>query len=65
MATDLKTSVDGVQLTRFYGGEERGVCVQVSAGYGKQVGLTRTEAEQLARELLAFAREEEVVYYGA
>ena len=65
MATDLKTSVDGVALTRFWGGTERGVCVQVSAGYNKQVGLTRAEAEQLAEDLLAFAREEEVVYYGA
>jgi len=65
MATDLKTEVPQVQLTRFYGGAERGVCVQVGAGYGKQVGLTRAEAEQLAKELLEFARGEEVVYYGA
>ena len=65
MATDLKTDTQGVSLTRFYGGAERGVCVQVSAGYGKQVGLTREEAEVLAQELLAFARGEEEVYYGA
>ena len=60
MATELKTRTqEGLQLTRFYGGAERGVCVQVSAGYGKQVGLTRAEAEVLAQELLAFARGEE------
>jgi len=67
MATDLKTRDKAVLMTRFYGGAERGTCVQVSSNrYKEQVQLTREQAAQLAHDLMAFAdgleRELEVEY---
>ena len=55
MATDLKTRDKAVMMTRFYGGEERGTCVQVSTDYGEYIRLSRAQAEQLAQDLMAFA----------
>jgi len=56
MATDLKTRDKAVLMTRFYGGAERGTCVQVSSNrYKEQVQLTREQAAQLAHDLMAFA----------
>jgi hypothetical protein len=56
MATELKTTETNTVLTRFYGGKERGVCIQVnSVKYNEHVQLTRTQAAQLAEDLLKFA----------
>lgn len=66
MSTELKALNERTTLTRFWGGTERGVCVQVTqsgqdardtfnplgVGY---VQLTREEAGQLGEMLLRFA----------
>ena len=74
MSTDLKSNTQNVTLTRFYGGEERKVCVQVTQpnpNYDTDEGgpmfnyvqLTRQEAAAVALDLLDFAagREQEEV----
>lgn len=69
MATELKSNTPDVSLTRFFGGQERGVCVQVTTTYTtqedffKHVRLTRDQARTLAADLAAFAAgvEEELV----
>lgn len=63
MATDLKTRDKAVMLTRFYGGEDKGTCVQVSTDYGQYIRLTREQAEQLALDLLDFAAKQEMAEY--
>ena len=62
MSTELKSRTPDVSLTRFFGGQERGVCVQVTTTYTanpedffKHVSLTRDEARTLAADLAAFA----------
>ena len=62
MATELKSTTEDVSLTRFYGGQDRGVCVQVTTTYTadpkdffKHIRLTRDEARTLAADLAAFA----------
>ena len=74
MATDIKSRADGVDMTRFWGGDSRGTCVQISMRrdstnnpvttadqFFTSVSLTREQAKQVAADLLAFAegREEE------
>jgi len=60
MATDLKTRTSTVKMTRFFGGQDRGTCVQVSADkFREQVSLTRAEAFAVAQDLLEFAAGEE------
>jgi hypothetical protein len=72
MATDLKTNGENFWMTRFFGGSDRGTCVQVTQpnpNYDTDAGgpmfntfqLTREDARQLAVELMLFAegREEE------
>ena len=60
MATDLKSHAQGVSLTRFFGGDERGVCVQVTTKrHGRSsvvVQLTRAQAAALAADLMDFAQ---------
>ena len=61
MATDLRSKTQGVQLTRFWGGEDRGACVQVTPTSLEQfVTLSREEARTLANDLLAFANKREI-----
>ena len=64
MATNLKSHADRVTLTRFFGGSDRGVCVQVTvdegAGQFEHVALTRAQAAALAADLLDFAQGREV-----
>jgi len=64
MSTELKTHADGVTLTRFFGGSDRGVCVQVTvdegAGQFEHVALTRAQAAAVAADLLDFAQGREV-----
>jgi hypothetical protein len=73
MATDLKSTAQGVSLTRFFGGEDRGVCVQVTTNrrtdptemsFFDSVQLTREQAAQLAKDLTAFAEGKEVEDFG-
>ncbi len=74
MSTDLKSHANGVSLTRFFGGKERGSCVQVTHKrfdptenrgpadkFFDSVQLTRAQAAALAADLMDFAqgREEE------
>jgi len=70
MSTDLRV-VPGTEIkqTRFWGGEGRGVCIQVTKskhypdddGWFDYIQLTRRQAGLLAEELLLFAAEKEVV----
>jgi len=66
MATDLKSNAQDVSLTRFFGGQHRGSCVQVTTtarSDGKwfdSVQLTRAQAAALAADLLDFAQGREV-----
>jgi hypothetical protein len=66
MATDLKSNTEDVMLTRFWGGEQRGTCVQVTTTYTadpkdffKHISLTREEARTVAEDLMAFATHNE------
>ena len=64
MSTELKSHAAEVTLTRFFGGSDRGTCVQVTAGRGvggDYVQLTRAQAAALAMDLMDFAagREQE------
>lgn len=74
MSTEIKSHANGVSLTRFFGGKERGSCVQVTqpnpnfdsdAGGDmfSHVQLTRAQAAALAADLQDFAqgREQEDV----
>ena len=74
MSTEIKSHANGVSLTRFFGGKERGSCVQVTqpnpnfdsdAGGDmfSHVQLTRAQAAAMAADLLDFAqgREQEDV----
>jgi|TARA_R100000458_G_C8145571_1_gene155119 hypothetical protein len=73
MATDIKSRADGVDMTRFWGGDDKGTCVQVSMRrdsvknpvttadqFFTSVSLTREQAKQVAADLLAFAEGKEV-----
>jgi len=64
MSTELKSHADRVALTRFFGGSDRGACVQVTvdegAGQFEHVALTRSQAAALAADLLDFAQGREV-----
>ena len=65
MATDLKTQAQGVKMTRFFGGLERGVCVQVDSDkFRGHVQLTREQARRLATDLMDFAQGREVEDVG-
>lgn len=58
MATELKSRAEDVTLTRYYGGAERGTCVQVTVGSGlntQYVSLTRAQAAALADDLMEYA----------
>ena len=69
MATELKSNTPDVSLTRFFGGQERGVCVQVTTTYTtqedffKHINLTREEARTVAQDLLKFAEGNEEEQY--
>ena len=77
MSTELKSHAQGVSLTRFWGGDRRGVCVQVTAkradsqpkgllpdtGF-ETVQLTKAQAAALAADLMDFAQGREVEDIG-
>ena len=66
MSTELKSHAQGVSLTRFWGGDNRGSCVQltqkktelpaVSDKFFDSVQLTRAQAAAMAADLLDFAQ---------
>ena len=73
MATDLKSHAQDVDLTRFWGGDTRGVCVQITTPAAKPlsrtsffdtVQLTRAQAAALAADLMDFAQGREVEDHG-
>lgn len=73
MSTDLRSHAKDVSLTRFFGGKDRGSCVQVTQRTDRRktqaddffdsVQLTRAQAAALAADLMDFAqgREQEDV----
>ena len=76
MATDIKSRADGVDMTRFWGGNDRGTCVQVTMRrnwaqpftaadqFFTSVSLTKEQAKQVAADLMAFAEGKEVEDFG-
>lgn len=69
MSTDLKgtDSINGnVMLTRYFGGIERGACVQVTPPGGTltpYLSLTKEQALELAVALVEFANGKRAEYY--
>jgi len=62
MSTDIKTDLPRHSLTEYYGGDERGICVQITAlkmedgdGY---ITLSSEEAEILIKDLKGFVKRE-------
>lgn len=59
MSTELKgtTALNGeVSLTRYWGGQDRGMCVQVTPQWGESfLCLTKQQAVELAVALVEFA----------
>lgn len=49
MSTELITEEDktGFYLTRFYGGEEKGICYQITTEDGKYIQLTKFQMKKL------------------
>ena len=77
MQLEKKSHANGVSLTRFFGGVERGVCVQVTHKrhnpaenrgpadkFFDSVQLTRAQAAALAADLLDFAQNREEDEFG-
>ena len=64
MSAELKSHAERVTLIRFFGGSDRGTCIQVTVNPGKAfekcVALTRSQAAALAADLLDFAQGREV-----
>ena len=69
MSTELKSHAKDLSLTRFFGGKDRGSCVQVTQKrfdptekrgpadkFFDSVQLTRAQAAALAADLLDFAQ---------
>ena len=73
MSTNSRSHAKDVDLTRFWGGEQRGSCVQITTPASKDtkakghffdtVQLTRAQAAALAADLLDFAQGREVAEY--
>jgi|TARA_B110000211_G_scaffold168271_1_gene189877 hypothetical protein len=69
MSTQIRNVSQSMAQTRFYGGEHRGVCLQVTQKSVENktqfLQLTKQEASLLAAELTLFAQGYEVVDHGA
>ena len=71
MSSNLVSKTPRVSLTRFWGGKNRGVCVQLTSRENnprpvlnfQYMTLTREEARTLAKDLAAFAEGDEVETY--
>ena len=59
MATDLQSTDRDVKLTRFWGGQDRGTCVQITTDWQEHVSLTREQALRVAQDLILFAHQKE------
>jgi len=62
MSTQLKSSNPEITLTRFYGGEDRGTCLDISLernDYLWHVSIRRDQAAKLAADLLTFVNNQE------
>jgi len=63
MSTELRSFTSGIALTRFFGGKDRGTCIQVTHAKGDKFGhniqLTREQAHELAHDLMDFANQVE------
>ena len=73
MSTELKSHAQEVSLTRFWGGENRGSCVQITTPardrkdghpFFDHVQLTRAQAAALSADLLDFAQNREEDEFG-
>jgi hypothetical protein len=67
MATELRNvPTTDISQTRFAGGKDRGVCIQITQpmpeapGKFNKLQLTRAQAQLVAQELLMFANGQEV-----
>ena len=63
MSTELRSVPNtDIMQTRFYGGKERGTCLQLTPPWKTQghIHLTRSQAMSLAQELMLFANKVEV-----
>ena len=75
MSTNLRSHAQGVDLTRFWGGDDRGSCVQLTMKkrelpatadkFFDSVQLTRAQAAALAADLMDFAQGREVEDHDA
>ena len=75
MATDLRSKTQNVTLTRFWGGKNKGSCVQVTQPrkdtnmievnvtdkFFTAIQLTREQAADLATDLMDFAMKKEEI----
>ena len=57
MSTDIELNSGKISMVSFWGGNKRGVCVQLTSDYG-YVQLDMEEAAEIAYELVKFTREE-------
>jgi len=68
MSTELRTvPTTDIQQTRFFGGKDRGTCIQLTPPWQAQghIQLTREQAAALAIELTLFAEGNEVTEHLA
>ena len=77
MSTNLRSHAQGVDLTRFWGGDRNGSCVQITMqrdhkedrgpadNFFDSIQLTRAQAAALAADLLDFAQGREVEDHDA
>ena len=62
MSTNLKSNISEINLTRFWGGDKRGVCIQISTPNRlknrfdpESIQLSKSDACSLARDLFDFS----------
>jgi len=64
MSTELRNvpTATLITQTRFFGGAERGACIQLTAPFhtGERLTLSRLEALAVAQELILFANQQEI-----
>lgn len=68
MSTELRTvPTTDIQQTRFFGGKDRGTCIQLTPPWQSQghIQLTRKQAGALAAELMLFSEGNEVTEHLA
>jgi len=66
MSTELRTvPTTDIQQTRFFGGEDRGTCIQLTPPWQGHIQLTREQAGAMAAELMLFSEGNEVTEHLA